>query len=106
MATKRSPARSKSHAGGRRKSKAPRSGIPARIEAAIETQRSRLQKAYALLRALRRAMLYADDDEDDPIAYSDVAAVAAELVDDAVDNLDSVCLAPQAELAEGRKRPK
>jgi len=51
-------------------------------------------KAYSVLGCLELAIHYSHGMDDVSLSWSDVAAVARELVDVAVDQLDSVSLEP------------
>lgn len=65
---------------------------------AIEEERSRLGRADVVLECLCLALMYV---EEDPTArtpdFSDVARVAQELVNSAINNLDSVQIGPLIE---------
>lgn len=63
-----------------------------RLEQAIESERARLLQASAVLKCLYEVLLYADGD--DAVTFADAAHVAATLVENAVDKLDSVRLRP------------
>lgn len=67
------------------------------LEEAIEKERSRLCRAEAVLKCLHLALLYADVHEVDAPDLTDAAAVANDLVRDAVDGLDSANLGPLVE---------
>jgi hypothetical protein len=62
-------------------------GIPTKTEAVIQREMRRLQKALAVLTCLREAALYQVE-----VDYADVAAVACDLVDKALYELDSTGL--------------
>ena len=62
-------------------------GIPAKTEEVLQRETRRLQKALAVLTCLREAALYEVE-----VDYADVAAVACDLVDKALYELDSVGL--------------
>lgn len=81
----------------RRKGRPRPSRIPADIREVIEIERSRLLRAYSVLGCLELAIDYSHGMEDVQLSWSDVAAVARELVDVAIDRLDSVSLEPPGE---------
>lgn len=58
-------------------------GIPAKVEEVIQREMRRLQKALAVLTCLREAALYEVE-----VDYADVAAVACDLVDKALYEMD------------------
>lgn len=64
-----------------------------RLEQTIETERSKLLQANAVLRCLYEVLLYADGE--DAIQYAEAAHVVSTLIDDSVARLDSVRLRPQ-----------
>lgn len=59
-------------------------GIPAKAAEVIQSEMRRLQKALAVLTCLREAALH-----DVEVDYADVAAVACDLVDKALYEMDS-----------------
>lgn len=77
------------------------------LEEAIEEERSRLGRADMVLECLCLALMYA---EEDPTArtpdFSDVARVAQELVNKAINNLDSVQIGPLIDRVTGTGKGK
>ena len=61
------------------------------LQRRIETQRTQLLQAHSVLRCLHDALLYAADD--DALIYAEAAHVAASLIDNSVEELDSVHVA-------------
>lgn len=76
-------------------------GIGRAVEEVIERERRNLQRASAVLASLTVAVMY----EEDQIAADDVAYVAREVVDRAVDALDLVELAKAAEKDRAEQPP-
>src|SRR3954463_1140993 len=70
-----------------------------RLEQTIESERSKLLQANAVLRCLYEVLLYADGE--DAIKYAEAAHVVSTLIDDSVARLDSIRLRP---LIEALKR--
>jgi hypothetical protein len=68
------------------------SNIPEALEEAIETERRNLQKVEAILGCLTLAIEYGEQHLSDAPDYSDVAAVACELLNASIVKLDSVSL--------------
>jgi hypothetical protein len=68
------------------------SKIATRLEQTIEEQRAQLLQAHGVLMCLYEALLYADDA--DAVNYAQAAQAAANLVNEAVEKLDSVRLRP------------
>lgn len=62
-----------------------RAGVPPAVVQKIEHERRRLQRVSAVLACLTTAAMY-----DEEIDAADVATVARELLDAAIDGLDSV----------------
>ena len=61
------------------------------LQQRIEAQRAQLLQAHSVLRCLHDALLYAADD--DALIYAEAAHVAANLIDNTVEELDSVHVA-------------
>lgn len=61
------------------------------LQQRIEAQRAQLLQAHSVLRCLHDALLYAVDD--DALIYAEAAHVAASLIDNSVEELDSVHVA-------------
>ena len=66
-----------------------------RLEQTIESERSKLLQANAVLKCLYEVLLYADGE--DAVTYAEAAHVVSTLIDDAVTRLDLVRLRPQIE---------
>ena len=66
-----------------------------RLEHTIESERTKLLQANAVLRCLYEVLLYADGE--DAIQYAEAAHVVSTLIDDSVARLDLVRLRPQIE---------
>jgi hypothetical protein len=66
-----------------------------RLEQTIESERSKLLQANAVLKCLYEVLLYADGE--DAVTYAEAAQVVSTLIDDAVARLDFVRLHPQIE---------
>ena len=66
-----------------------------RLEQTIESERSKLLQANAVLKCLYEVLLYADGE--DAIQYAEAAHVVSTLIDDAVARLDLVRLRPLIE---------
>jgi hypothetical protein len=66
-----------------------------RLEQTIESERSKLLQANAVLKCLYEVLLYADGE--DAVTYAEAAQVVSTLIDDAVARLDPVRLRPQIE---------
>ena len=66
-----------------------------RLERTIESERSKLLQANAVLKCLYEVLLYADGE--DAVTYAEAAHVVSTLIDDAVERLDLVRLRPQIE---------
>jgi hypothetical protein len=62
------------------------------LQQAIEAERSQLLQAHAVVHCLYEVLLYAEGD--DAICYAEAAYVAANLIDESVERLDSVRLRP------------
>lgn len=65
------------------------------LERLIEAERAKLLQAHAVMTCLREVLLYADGD--DAVIYAEAANAAAVLVNDAIEQLDSVRLQPAIE---------
>ena len=63
-----------------------------RLEQTIESERSKLLQANAVLKCLYEVLLYADGE--DAIQYAEAAHVVSTLIDESVVRLDSVRLRP------------
>ena len=72
-------------------------GIPVRVGEVIQSEMRRLQKALAVLTCLREAALYEVE-----VDYADVAAVACDLVDKALYELDLVGLSSEPDDPDDR----
>jgi len=68
------------------------SKIKTRLEQTLEEQRAQLMQAHGVLACLYEVLLYAEDD--DAINYAQAADVAASLVNDTVENLDTLRIKP------------
>ena len=64
----------------------------------IESKRAKLLQVHAVMTCLRDVLLYADDD--DAVTYAEAANAAVEMVDEVVEQLDSVHLRPMFETTE------
>jgi hypothetical protein len=62
------------------------------LEQAIEAERAQLLQVQAVLRCLHESLLYAE--QQDPVIYADVASLGARLINESVERLDWVRLAP------------
>jgi hypothetical protein len=62
------------------------------LEQAIEAERAQLLQVQAVLRCLHESLLYAE--RQDPVIYADVASLSARLINESVERLDWVRLAP------------
>ena len=65
-------------------------GAQSALEQAIAAERAKLVSAHAVQRCLYEVLLYAEGE--DAVVHAEAARVVANLVDDAVDKLDSVHL--------------
>jgi hypothetical protein len=74
-----------------------------RLEQTIESERTKLLRANAVLKCLYEVLLYADGE--DAIQYAEAAHVVATLIDDSVARLDLVRLRPQIEELRRGGRP-
>lgn len=61
----------------------------------IEAQRAQLLQAHSVLACLYEVLLHAEDD--DAVVYAEAAHVAANLISNTVEQLDSVHLGPLVE---------
>jgi hypothetical protein len=66
-----------------------------RLEQTIESERSKLLQANAVLKCLYEVLLYADGE--DAVTYAEAAQIVSALIDGAVARLDLVRLRPQIE---------
>ncbi len=73
-------------------------GAPSALEQAIGAQRTKLMSAHAVQRCLYEVLLYAEGE--DAVTYAQAAHVVATLMEDVIDNLDSVQLRGLLEGAE------
>jgi hypothetical protein len=64
------------------------SALPTHLQQRIEAQRAQLLQAHGVLRCLHTVLLHAECDE--AVFYADTASVAANLVNNSVEELDSV----------------
>jgi hypothetical protein len=64
----------------------------------IESKRAKLLQVHAVMTCLREVLLYADSD--DAVTYAEAANVAVEIVNEVVEQLDSVHLRPMFETME------
>jgi hypothetical protein len=62
------------------------------LQQAIEAERARLLQVSCVLHCLYEVLLYADGD--DAVTYAEAAHLAATLIDESVERLDSVRLGP------------
>ena len=76
---------------------------PTRLEQTIESERSKLLQANAVLRCLYEVLLYADGE--DAIRYAEAAHVVSTLIDDSVARLDFVRLRPLIEELKRAGKP-
>ena len=74
-----------------------------RLEQTIESERSKLLQANAVLKCLYEVLLYADGE--DAIQYAEAAHVVSTLIDDTVARLDLVRLRPQIEELKRGSKP-
>jgi hypothetical protein len=65
------------------------------LEQAINAERARLLQVSCVLHCLYEVLLYAEGD--DAITYAEAAHLAAQLIDESVERLDSVRLKPMIE---------
>ena len=65
---------------------------PRSLQQAIEAERAQLLQAHAVIHCLYEVLLHAEGD--DAICYAEAAYVAANLIDESVERLDSVRLRP------------
>jgi hypothetical protein len=74
-----------------------------RLQQTIDVERARLLQVSCVLHCLYEVLLYAEGDE--AVTYAEVAHLAANLIDDSVARLDSVCIGPMIEAirSEGEK---
>jgi hypothetical protein len=80
---------SKSHSGNNRHAAdAPASALPTHLQQRIEAQRAQLLQAHSVLRCLHTVLLHAECD--DAVFYADTASVVANLINNSVEELDSV----------------
>jgi hypothetical protein len=70
------------------------------LQQAVEAERSQLLQVQAVLRCLHESLLYAE--QQDPVIYADVASLTARLINESVERLDWVRLAPLLE-AQSRR---
>lgn len=61
----------------------------------IESKRAKLRQVHAVMICLREVLLYADSD--DAVTYAEAANAAVEMVNEVVEQLDSVHLRPMFE---------
>jgi hypothetical protein len=64
----------------------------------IESKRAKLLQVHAVMTCLREVLLYADGD--DAVTWAEAANVAVEMVNEVVEQLDSVHLRPMFETIE------
>lgn len=67
---------------------APSPALPTHIQQRIQAQRAQLLQAHGVLRCLHEVLLHAECEE--AIFYAEAAYVAANLVNNSVEELDSV----------------
>jgi hypothetical protein len=67
------------------------------LEQAIEAQRAKLRGAHSVQKCLYEALLYADGEG--AVTFAEAANVVATLVEEILDNLDSVHVRPLIEQA-------
>jgi hypothetical protein len=72
------------------------------LEQAIEFERLRLLQVHSLLHCLYEVLLYADGD--DAVTYAEAAHLAAILIDESVERLDSVRLRPMIDAIKQNSR--
>lgn len=65
-------------------------GAQCALEPMIAAQRAKLISAHAVQKCLYEVLMYADGE--DAVAYAETAQVVATLMEDVIDNLDSVRL--------------
>ena len=73
------------------------------LEQTIESERSKLLQANAVLKCLYEVLLYADGE--DAIQYAEAAHVVSTLIDDTVARLDLDRLGPQIEELKRGSKP-
>jgi hypothetical protein len=69
---------------------APSSALPTHLQQRIEAQRAQLLQAHGVLWCLHEVLLHAECD--DAVFYAEAAYVAANLINNTADELDSVHL--------------
>jgi hypothetical protein len=74
-----------------------------RLQQTIDAERARLLQVSCVLHCLYEVLLYADGD--DAVTYAEAAHLAANLIDESVERLDSVRIGPMIEAirSEGEK---
>jgi hypothetical protein len=65
---------------------------PTQVERFLEVQRRKLLQAHSVLHCLYEVLLYAEGE--DTVTYAEAAHLASMLVDDVIEQLDSVRLQP------------
>jgi hypothetical protein len=65
------------------------------LQQRIEAQRAQLLQAHGVLRCLHKVLLHAEDD--DSMFYAETAHVAANLINNTAEELDSVHIGPLIE---------
>ena len=68
---------------------------PTQLERFLEVQRRKLLQAHSVLHCLYEVLLYAEGE--DAVTYAEAAHLAAMLVDDVIEQLDSARLQPMIE---------
>ena len=68
---------------------------PTQVERFLEVQRRKLLQAHSVLHCLYEVLLYADGE--DTVTYAEAAHLAAILVDDVIEQLDTARLQPMIE---------
>lgn len=77
---------------GRNQSASDAASARRRLEQTIEAQRARLLQAHGVLTCLYEVLLHAEGD--DAVTYAEAAHVAANLINNTVEELDSVHIDP------------
>lgn len=74
------------------------------LELCIEAQRKRLLQAHSVMLCLYEVLLYSEGEE--AVTYAEAAHLAAMLVDDCIEQLDSARLRPMIEAIKRTAKPE
>ncbi len=74
------------------------------LELFIEAQRKRLLQAHSVMHCLYEVLLYSEGEE--AVTYAEAAHLAAMLVDDCIEQLDSTRLRPMIEAIKRTAKPE